>query len=69
MSEERFRETVYTGMSKTKHGRLLKVIGIRCPFCGTVTEARVWSLAGVGKKCDCGAKHLWKPEISIKERN
>ena len=30
---------------------------IKCPFCGEVTTAYKWSLAGSGKKCDCGAKH------------
>lgn len=26
-------------------------IDIRCPFCGRVSEAFVWSLAGSGKRC------------------
>jgi hypothetical protein len=30
---------------------------IKCPFCGEVTTAYKWSLAGSGKKCGCGAKH------------
>lgn len=33
---------------------------IDCPFCGTPTEAYVWSIAGGGKLCPnkkCGAKH------------
>lgn len=30
---------------------------IKCPFCGTVTTAYKWSLAGSGKKYPCGAKH------------
>lgn len=28
---------------------------IECPFCGTVTQVRPWSLAGSGKRCECGA--------------
>ena len=28
---------------------------VECPFCGVVTQVRVWSLAGSGKRCDCGA--------------
>lgn len=28
-----------------------------CPFCGAHTQAFWWSLAGGGKKCDCGAKY------------
>lgn len=30
---------------------------IKCPFCQTVVTAYVWSLAGGGKKCSCGALH------------
>lgn len=32
---------------------------IVCPFCGVETEVRAWSLAGSGKRCDCGALHNW----------
>jgi hypothetical protein len=32
-------------------------VDIRCPFCGAVVIAYVWSLAGSGKNCPCGAKH------------
>lgn len=35
-------------------------IEIRCPFCGTVSRAFLWSLAGGGKRCEnrrCRAKH------------
>lgn len=31
---------------------------ITCPFCGRVVRAYIWSLAGGGKRCGCGAKHL-----------
>lgn len=30
---------------------------IDCPFCQQGTEVYVWSLAGRGKKCECGALH------------
>ena len=30
---------------------------IKCPFCGTVSRAYWWSIAGSGKKCPCGALH------------
>ena len=30
-------------------------VTLRCPHCDTVTEARLWSLAGSGKRCECGA--------------
>ena len=32
-------------------------VRIDCPFCGETTKAYLWSLAGSGKKCQCGAKH------------
>jgi hypothetical protein len=43
------------------------VVGIRCPYCGAVTEAYVWSLAGSGKRCACGAVHHWLHQTSTKE--
>jgi hypothetical protein len=30
---------------------------ITCPFCGERVRAYVWSLAGGGKRCPCGALH------------
>lgn len=30
---------------------------IECPFCGAEVWAFVWSLAGSGKRCPCGALH------------
>jgi len=30
---------------------------IKCPFCGEVVTAYLWSLSGGGKKCPCGAMH------------
>ena len=43
------------------------VVGIRCPYCGSVTEAYIWSLAGSGKRCECGAVHHWLHQTSTKE--
>ena len=31
-------------------------IAVECAFCGAEIIAYVWSLAGSGKKCQCGAK-------------
>lgn len=31
-------------------------IAVDCPFCGAELIAYLWSLAGSGKKCQCGAK-------------
>ena len=33
------------------------VVYITCPFCGEECTAYMWSLAGSGKRCTCGAKH------------
>lgn len=30
---------------------------ITCPFCQVEVKVYLWSLAGSGKKCPCGAKH------------
>ena len=30
---------------------------ITCPFCEVRVKAYIWSLAGGGKRCDCGALH------------
>ena len=32
---------------------------VLCPYCGTWTECYIWSLAGRGKRCACGALHHW----------
>lgn len=31
-------------------------IEVKCPFCSAHMIAYLWSLAGSGKKCSCGAK-------------
>jgi len=28
-----------------------------CPYCGEEVKGYLWSLAGSGKRCRCGAKH------------
>jgi hypothetical protein len=30
---------------------------VACPFCGESVKAYIWSLAGSGKRCPCGAVH------------
>lgn len=42
-------------------------IDIRCPFCKTVVEAFVMSLAGCGKRCECGVIHTRL--ITIDDKN
>lgn len=31
-------------------------VELNCPFCGAWVRCYLWSLAGSGKKCPCGAK-------------
>lgn len=40
---------------RSKFGK--STVEIDCPFCSGTTTAFVWSLAGGGKKCSCGALH------------
>ena len=51
MAETRFAEIV--SVNPRPAGRT--TVTIRCPFCDVLTEVRSWSLAGSGKRCDCGA--------------
>ena len=55
--EARFYETVRE--DRRPAGR--STADLRCPFCGTVTQVRLWALAGSGKRCDCGAKFTGRP--------
>ncbi len=47
----RFAEIV----AETRRPSGRSTVTVRCPFCGTETEARLWSIAGSGKRCECGA--------------
>lgn len=42
-----------TSESRGPAGR--STVTVCCPYCDCETEARLWSLAGSGKKCECGA--------------
>lgn len=49
-------------LHKLVHGRASigrNEVYITCPFCGVETLAYLWSLAGGGKRCQCGAKHTY----------
>lgn len=62
MGESRLHErrTVSSTMGRT-------VLAILCPFCGCTVEAYAWSLAGSGKRCECGAVHHWQPAATTKD--
>jgi hypothetical protein len=51
MEETRLAELV--SYNPRSNGRT--TADVRCPFCDCVVQARTWSLAGSGKRCDCGA--------------
>lgn len=34
-----------------------------CPFCSRSVTARTWSLAGGGKRCECGAMIGWRMSL------
>jgi hypothetical protein len=36
-----------------------KMVDIQCPFCNITVTAHVWSLAGSGKRCNCGVLHTY----------
>ena len=61
MIEERRPYSAREGSSTVGH----TVLYITCPFCGVETKAHVWSLAGGGKRCPCGAKHTYMNRDSI----
>jgi hypothetical protein len=48
------REWTGEGYYSLPNGR--SYIYIRCPYCGARVRAHVWSLAGSGKNCLCGAE-------------
>lgn len=47
----------YTVVGEMSRSNGRSSIDIQCPFCLAVIEAYLWSLAGGGKRCTCGAKH------------
>ena len=61
LCEVRPPEKAYFGRSS--FGTSTKIVV--CPFCKEEIEVYIWSFAGCGKNCDCGAKlsdwHCYKP--------
>ncbi|AUR90148.1 hypothetical protein NVP1138O_25 [Vibrio phage 1.138.O._10N.261.48.A1] len=50
----------------SEHGN--STIDLLCPFCGKITEAFIWSLAGSGKKCAGNCKDTIFYKSGIAER-
>jgi ribosomal protein S27E len=51
------------GPKRSRFGRT--TVEVQCPFCGAVVVAYVWSLAGSGKRCTCGALHTSAETIRL----
>lgn len=48
-----FRPTINLGIGSSEHGRSTMIV--KCPFCKEEFEVYIWSFAGSGKRCSCGA--------------
>lgn len=48
-----FRSPINLGVRSSRHGK--STMMVRCPFCEEMLEVYIWSFAGSGKKCSCGA--------------
>lgn len=48
-----FRPTIDLGVRSSRHGR--STMMVKCPFCEEELEVYIWSFAGSGKRCSCGA--------------
>lgn len=48
-----FRPPINLGARSSRHGG--STMMVKCPFCGSELEVYIWSFAGSGKKCSCGA--------------
>ena len=47
------RPLTYRRLASSEHGKSTMVV--KCPFCGKEIEVYIWSFAGSGKRCSCGA--------------
>ena len=48
-----FRQSINLGVKSSEHGR--STMMVKCPFCEKEFEVYIWSFAGSGKRCSCGA--------------
>ena len=48
-----FREPINLGVKSSRHGK--STMMVKCPFCEEKYEVYIWSFAGSGKRCSCGA--------------
>lgn len=52
---------------RSRFGR--STVKIECPFCGDIFIAYLWSFAGCGKRCDCGALFSSLGAYKLKEND
>ena len=55
MTERREEHREHTGLRELYREMGRVRVEITCPFCGEPVLAFLWSLAGSGKRCPCGA--------------
>lgn len=48
-----FREPINLGVKSSRHGK--STMMVKCPFCESKIEVYIWSFAGSGRRCSCGA--------------
>lgn len=48
-----FREPINLGVKSSRHGK--STMMVKCPFCERKIEVYIWSFAGSGRRCSCGA--------------
>ena len=48
-----FRPIIDLGAGSSRHGE--STMMVKCLFCEEVLEVYIWSFAGSGKRCSCGA--------------
>ncbi len=59
---------VYEVIDVETKGRGKFVLTIRCPYCQEHVKAFAWSLAGSGKRCNCGAIFGYYGHVATKKR-
>lgn len=48
-----FTPLINLGVRASRHGK--STMMVKCPFCEKKIEVYIWSFAGSGKRCSCGA--------------
>lgn len=54
VSEEKLKHYAINFL-KSEIDKIHEALEVRCPFCEEMLEVYIWSFAGSGKRCSCGA--------------